>query len=157
MSSRLRRLGVSIWQARYLYLLLIPGVVYFAVFHYAPMSGLVLAFKKYNAKLGIWGSSWVGMANFQRIFTTPAAVTAIRNTLEINFSRLLFQFPVPILLALLINEVRNRAFKKVAQTVSYMPYFISTVVVCSMITLFTSEKAFIAQIMGWFGEPPRSS
>ena len=107
MSSRLRRLGISIWQSRYIYLLLIPGIVYFVVFYYAPMSGLVLAFKKYNAKLGIWGSPWVGMANFQRIFTTPAAVTAIRNTLEINFSRLLFQFPVPILLALLINEMRG--------------------------------------------------
>ena len=151
MSSRLRRLGVSIWQARYIYLLLIPGIVYFAVFHYAPMSGLVLAFKKYNAKLGIWGSPWVGMANFQRIFTTPAAVTAIRNTLEINFSRLLFQFPVPILLALLINEMRGTKVKRIYQTVYTFPHFLSWVVVSAIISNFFANNGMINTIIASSG------
>ncbi len=151
MSSRLRRLGISIWQARYIYLLLIPGIVYFAVFHYAPMSGLVLAFKKYNAKLGIWGSQWVGMANFQRIFTTPAAVTAIRNTLEINFSRLLFQFPVPILLALLINEMRGTKLKRVYQTVYTFPHFLSWVVVSAIISNFFANSGMINTIIASTG------
>ena len=80
MKPKLRRWLLQVWDARYLYILLIPGILYFAFFHYAPMSGVVLAFKKYNAKLGIWGSQWIGWTNFQRIFSTPAAVRAIRNT-----------------------------------------------------------------------------
>ena len=104
MRKTLNKYLLRIWQARYLYLLLIPGLLYFALFHYVPMGGLVLAFKKYNARLGIWGSQWVGWTNFQRIFSTPAAVRAIRNTFEINLSRLLWQFPIPIVLAILINE-----------------------------------------------------
>ena len=93
MKTRLNRLGRDIWQARYIYLLLIPALLYFAVFHYGPMNGVVLAFKKYNARLGIWGSPSVGWANFERIFRTPDALTAIKNTFEINLSRLVFQFP----------------------------------------------------------------
>ena len=107
MQARLKKLARAMWDARYIYLLLIPGIVYFAVFHYGPMNGVILAFKKYNARLGIWGSKWVGWDNFARIFRTPAAMEAIRNTFEINISRLLFQFPAPILLALLINEMRG--------------------------------------------------
>ena len=103
MQARLKKLARAMWDARYIYLLLIPGIVYFAVFHYGPMNGVILAFKKYNARLGIWGSKWVGWDNFARIFRTPAAMEAIRNTFEINISRLLFQFPAPILLALLIS------------------------------------------------------
>jgi putative aldouronate transport system permease protein len=101
MKERLHTLSRKIWEARYIYLLLIPGILYFAIFHYGPMGGLVLAFKKYNARLGIFGSQWVWLDNFIRIFVTSGAVQGIRNTFVINFSRLLIEFPVPILLALL--------------------------------------------------------
>ena len=151
MTKRLQRLGNAIWQARFLYLLLIPGIVYYAVFYYVPTSGLALAFKKYNARLGIWGSPSVGWANFQRIFTTPAAVTAIRNTLEINFSRLLFQFPVPILLALLINEMRGTRFKRIYQTVYTFPHFLSWVVMSAIISNFFANGGMINTIIANMG------
>lgn len=151
MKARLHRLGTAIWHARYLYLLLIPGIVYFAVFHYQPMSGLVLAFKKYNAKLGIWGSKWIWLDNFKRIFTTPAAMTAIRNTLEINFSRLLFQFPVPILLALLINEMRGTRIKRIYQTVYTFPHFLSWVVMSAIISNFFANGGMINTIIADMG------
>ena len=151
MTKRLQRLGNAIWQARFLYLLLIPGIVYYAVFYYVPMSGLALAFKKYNARLGIWGSPSVGWANFQRIFTTPAAVGAIRNTLEINFSRLLFQFPVPILLALLINEMRGTRFKRIYQTVYTFPHFLSWVVMSAIISNFFANGGMINTIIAGMG------
>ena len=115
------------------------------------MSGLVLAFKKYNARLGIWGSPSVGWANFQRIFTTPAAVSAIRNTLEINFSRLLFQFPVPILLALLINEMRGTKWKRVYQTVYTFPHFLSWVVMSAIISNFFANGGMINTIIANMG------
>lgn len=151
MKAKLHRLGTGIWHARYLYLLLIPGIVYFAIFHYGPMSGLLLAFKKYNARLGIWGSKWVGFDNFERIFTTPAAVTAIQNTLEINFSRLLFQFPVPILLALLINEMRGTRLKRVYQTVYTFPHFLSWVVMSAIISNFFANGGMINTIIANMG------
>ena len=146
MKAKLHRLAIAIWHARYLYLLLIPGIVYFAVFHYGPMNGLLLAFKKYNARLGIWGSKWVGLDNFRRIFTTPAAVTAIRNTLEINLSRLLFQFPVPILLALLLNEMRNLRYKKLLQTFLYVPHFISIVIVVSITMILFGPSGIVYKV-----------
>lgn len=151
MTKRWQRLGNAIWQARFLYLLLIPGIVYYAVFYYVPMSGLALAFKKYNARLGIWGSPSVGWANFQRIFTTPAAVSAIRNTLEINFSRLVFQFPVPILLALLINEMRGTKWKRVYQTVYTFPHFLSWVVMSAIISNFFANGGMINTIIANMG------
>ena len=151
MTKRLHRLGTAIWQARYLYLLLIPGIVYYAVFYYVPMSGLVLAFKKFNARLGIWGSPWVGWANFQRIFTTPAATTAIRNTLEINLSRLLFQFPVPILLARRINEMRGSKVKRIYQTVYTFPHFLSWVVMSAIISNFFANGGMINTIIANLG------
>nr|HML49304.1 sugar ABC transporter permease [Clostridia bacterium] len=101
--ARGRALLRDILRSRYLYLLLLPGLAYFILFHYRPMYGLLLAFKKYNARLGIWASPWVGLSNFQRLFITPLAISAIQNTIVISLSRLIFQFPAPILLALLIN------------------------------------------------------
>lgn len=136
------------------YLLAIPVVVYFILFAYKPMLGAVIAFKDYSRAFGIWGSPWAnhyGMEHFLDFFHSVYFGRTLRNTLTISLANIVFGFPLPIILALMINEVRNQKFKRVVQTVSYMPYFISTVVVCSMITLFTSEKAFISQIVGWFG------
>ena len=105
-----KSLARRIWDARWLYLLILPGVLYFVVWHYMPMEGILLAFKKYNARLGIWGSEWVGLKNFKRIFITPAAIKAILNTLRVSLSRLVIEFPAPIILALLLNEVVGKQF-----------------------------------------------
>ena len=151
MRAKLRRLGHDIWEARYLYLMLIPGLVFFAVFHYAPMSGVILAFKKYNARLGIWGSQWVGMDNFARIFKTPAAMEAIRNTFEINIARLVFQFPAPIILALLINEMRGTKLKRVYQTIYTFPHFLSWVIVSTILSNFLANGGMINTIISNLG------
>ena len=151
MKNSIYKLANRMWQARYLYLLLVPGLVYFALFHYVPMSGLVLAFKKYNARLGIWGSQWVGWTNFARIFSTPAAVRAIRNTFEINLSRLLWQFPIPIALAILINEMRGTKVKRIYQIVYTFPHFLSWVIVSTLISNFFSNGGMINTIIANMG------
>lgn len=151
MQSRFRKLGRAIWDARYLYLMLIPGLLFFIIFHYGPMSGVMLAFKKYSARLGIWGSPWVGFAHFERIFKTPAAVAAIRNTFEINFARLIFQFPAPILLALLINEMRGTKLKRVYQTIYTFPHFLSWVIVSTILSNFLSNGGMINTIISNMG------
>jgi len=150
-NARLRKGLLNIWQARYLYLLLLPAVLYFTVFQYGPMSGVVLAFKKYNARLGVMGSPWVGLANFKRIFTTSAAVTAIRNTFEINLSRLIWQFPAAIILALLLNEMRGTRVKRVYQTIYTFPHFLSWVVVSSLLSNFFSNGGMINSIISSLG------
>ena len=151
MNTKLKKLSVRIFQARYLYLLLIPGLLYFFFFHYQPMAGLVLAFKKYNAKAGIWGSAWIGLSNFKRIFSTPDAIQAIRNTFVINFSRLIFQFPAPILLALLLNEMRGTRLKCVYQTVYTFPHFLSWIIVSTLLTNFFSNGGMVNSVIAAVG------
>lgn len=151
MAARLKRLGHDMWEARYIYLLLIPGILYFAIFQYGPMGGLVLAFKKYNARLGILASEWVGLTNFRRIFVTPDAVAAIRNTLEINLSRMVFQFPVPILLAIFLNEMRGTRFKRLYQTVYTFPHFLSWVIVSTILINFLSNGGAVNAVIAALG------
>ena len=151
MRKTLNKYLLRIWQARYLYLLLIPGLLYFALFHYVPMGGLVLAFKKYNARLGIWGSQWVGWTNFQRIFSTPAAVRAIRNTFEINLARLVWQFPIPIVLAILVNEMRGRRVKRVYQIIYTFPHFLSWIIVSTLISNFFANGGMINTMIASLG------
>lgn len=146
-----KRLTVEMWRARYIYLILLPGILYFAVFQYGPMGGLVLAFKKYNARLGIWGSQWVGMKNFARIFSTPAAMTAIRNTFEINLSRLVFQFPFAVILALLLNEMRGQRLKRIYQTVYTFPHFLSWITVSSILMDFMSNGGAVNGVLAAIG------
>ncbi len=124
------------WQ---LYALIIPAIVYIFVFNYIPMYGVQIAFKNYRTNLGIWGSQWVGFDHFIRFITFPNFKNIIMNTLRIGLYSLA-TFPCSIILALMLNEVRMHRFKKTAQMITYMPYFLSTVVVCSMITLFFSEQ-----------------
>ena len=146
-----RTLAQRMWDARYIYLILLPGIIYFLVIHYYPMYGLVLAFKKYSAKLGIWGSQWVGFAHFERIFSTPAAVRSIINTLQISFWRLVFQFPAPILLALLLNEMPEGKCKKLYQTVYTFPHFLSWVVVGTLITNLLSNTGTVNLVLKSMG------
>lgn len=133
----------AMWKARYIYILLLGYFVWLLIFHYGPMYGLLLAFKKYNAKLGIWGSEWVGLANLKRIFVTPVAKRAIWNTLTISIRRTIFQFPFPIILAVLITEMRGRKLKKVYQTIFTFPHFLSWVVVGAILTNFLSGSGTI--------------
>ncbi len=121
------------WQ---LYLMILPAVVWLIIFCYVPMYGVTLAFKNFNFAKGIIGSPWVGFVNFRRLFSSYWFPTIIRNTLTISLLSLVMGFPMPIILSLMINEISNIRIKKVFQTVSYAPHFISTIVVCGMVMLF---------------------
>ena len=128
-----RSLGRSMFMYRGLLIMLIPAVVWFLVFEYYPMYGVIIAFKKYRILEGIVGSPWVGLDNFERLFRSPTFLNVFRNTLLISFYKLIFGFPAPIILALLLNEIRIQKFKKAVQTISYLPHFISWVVISALI------------------------
>lgn len=134
------RLLKSIWKHRTIYTLLIPGLVWYLIFAYGPMGGLSLAFKTYKAKLGIWMSPWAGLDNYVYVFRDPAFIRSIWRTLTVNLGRIVFTFPVPIVIALLLNELRYARMKRIVQTVLTFPNFLSWVVVSSiMITFFASD------------------
>lgn len=139
------------WQ---IYLMAVPVIVYFLLFNYAPMVGVVMAFQKFSMRKGIFGSPFVGFDNFIRFFNTPSFWRLLRNTLLISFYGLIFSFPLPIIFALCLNEVRSTKFKKIVQTISYLPYFISVVVVVSILYDFGKSNGLItliAQRFGWTG------
>lgn len=133
------------------YLMVLPVIIYFLIFAYKPMYGILIAFQNFKPQLGISGSEWVGLDNFTRFFSDPSAKRIIGNTFRISAWSILIGFPAPIILALLINEIKNKAFKRVVQTVTYMPYFISIVVMCSLIKVFTQSDGFISDFLGNFG------
>ena len=132
-------LRVRIWKHRQYYLLLLPAVIYVAIFCYAPMYGLQIAFKDYKVSLGVTGSPWIGLQNFTDFFQGYYFWNLIRNTLAISLYTLVVGFPIPIIVALILNELKPK-YKKVTQTVLYAPHFISTVVIVGMITLFFSPS-----------------
>ena len=136
---------------KYLYAMMLPVIAYYVVFHYAPMYGALIAFKDYSPMKGILGSDWVGLKHFEDFFRSYYFLRILKNTLLISLYSLLFEFPAPIVLALLINEVRHRAFKRAVQTITYMPYFISLVVICGIITDFTNADGLINRIFIWLG------
>ncbi|WP_235885313.1 ABC transporter permease [Paenibacillus cymbidii] len=123
-----------------LYLLLVPAIIFYAVFCYVPMFGLVIAFKDYNIFKGIFGSDWVGLDNFRAMVNFPGFYEMIRNTLVLNVLNLVFGFPAPILLALMLNEVRSRYFKRFAQSLLYLPHFISWIILSGIIYNLLSPK-----------------
>jgi len=118
---------------RYVYLLLLPGIVTLIVFNYFPMYGIQLAFKNFRFIDGIWGSPWVGFDNFTMIFSTPGFMSVLKNTLIISVMKLITGYPVPIILCLLLNELKSTRFKKVTQTVLYLPHFLSWVIIAGLI------------------------
>lgn len=148
----------SVWKEvrkyKHLYIILLPAILYYIIFHYAPMGGLVIAFQKYSVTKGIFGSKWVGLTNFKDFLSDIYFWRLIKNTLLINFWALIFGFPAPIILALLLNEVKNKWFKKTVQTITYMPHFLSVVVVCSLVLTFVSSQGFINSIISMFGGEP---
>ena len=117
-----------IWKKRWLYLMCIPGLVYLILFHYVPMYGIMMAFQNFSFKKGIFGSPFNDFANFKELFGSQIFYRVLRNSLFLSVTRLIFSFPVPIILALLINEIRCKAFKRTAQTLMYLPHFLSWVV-----------------------------
>ena len=141
------RLGRDLIINRYLYLMAIPVLAYFIIFKYLPMYGVIISFKNFNPRLGILGSKWVGFQHFKTFFSSIWFWRVITNTLAINFMNLLFGFPAPLILALLINEVRYKFFKKAVQTITYMPHFISMVVVAGMIITFTAKQGLINDLI----------
>lgn len=137
------------WQ---LWTLMIPGALIFIIFRYLPMTGIQIAFKNFNAIGGIWGSPWVGFEHFVRFFTSSECWLILGNTLKISVLGLVLGFPLPIMIALLLNQTRNLKVKKVVQTTIYAPYFISVVVVSGMIMLFLSPSSgVINKIIEFFG------
>lgn len=126
-----------------LYLMILPVLIYFIVFAYTPMSGVILAFKDFKVKLGIFGSPWVGLTYFERFFGSFNFGMLLKNTIGISLYSLLIGFPIPIVFALLLNYLRLKHLKKTLQMVSYAPYFISTVVICGMIAIFMDKNTGI--------------
>lgn len=136
---------------KYIYIMAIPVVIYYLIFMYWPMYGAQIAFKQYSPGKGIVGSPWVGFSHFEKFFRSFYLVRLLRNTLLISLYSLLFSFPAPIILALLLNELRSNRFKRCVQTISYLPHFISVMVVCGMIIDFTRSDGLINDIIAMFG------
>ena len=137
------------WQLYVFFLL--PALLLTIIFKYVPMGGVLIAFEDYNVIDGVFGSKWVGLEYFRRFLASPDFMNYLVNTLKLSIYGLLWGFPVPILLALMLNEVTNAKFKRAIQTVSYLPHFISTVVVCGMVMNFLSLDGIINQIIAAFG------
>ena len=132
------------------YMLILPVIVWYLVFAYAPMWGILVAFMNYRPFLGFWGSEWVGFQHFENFINSIFFWRLIRNTFMLNIWGLVFGFPAPIILALLLNEVRIKWFKKSVQTITYMPYFISLVVAMGMVNIFTAPNGWITQLLSPF-------
>ncbi|MBQ2955812.1 MAG: sugar ABC transporter permease [Clostridia bacterium] len=146
-----QRLSRDFKMNKYKYLLIIPVLIYLAVFAYKPMYGLVIAFKNYKPTRGIMRSQWVGFMWFENFFTDIYFWRLLRNTFTLSALSILFGFPAPILLALLLNEIHHSGFKRTVQTITYMPYFISLVVTCSIIKIYCQENGLFSQIAELFG------
>lgn len=136
----------------WLYVMMFPVLTYFIIFKYIPMYGITLAFKEYKIKLGIWDSPWIGFENFERFFSSYNFSQLLRNTISISFFSILVTFPLTIVFALGLNYLVNTRFKKTVQMASYAPHFISTVIVCGMITIFLSrETGVVNKFINLFG------
>lgn len=146
-----KRLATDLKVNRYKYLLILPVLVYLALFAYKPMYGLVIAFQDFRPSLGIAKSAWVGLKQFRLFFNDVYFWRLIRNTFSISLLTIAFGFPAPIILALLLNEIKNIRFKRTVQTITYMPYFISMVVVCSLIRTYAQSNGLMSQIAVAFG------
>lgn len=147
----LNRLMKDLKKYKTLYLLIIPVVIWYILFCYKPMYGVIIAFKDYRPGLGIAGSKWVGLKHFKQFFDSFYFGRTLKNTLVISLSQIIFGFPAPIIFALLLNEIKNMKFKRITQTISYMPHFISMVVVASMIRVLTSQNGIITSLLSVFG------
>lgn len=164
MKTRKKFLGASVRdlnRCKALYLMILPAVLALFIFHYIPIYGLQIAFRDFRASKGIWGSEWVGLENFIKFFKYPYFGRVLKNTIWISL-RSLLNFPFPVIFAIMLHEMKNPKLKRVCQQLTYAPYFVSTVVLCSMVTLFTNSETglinIIIQMLGgearnFMGEP----
>ncbi|UJF33921.1 ABC transporter permease [Paenibacillus hexagrammi] len=151
-ATRSSELSRRLWRNKWIYVMLLPGVLYFLIFKYIPMYGLIISFQNYKPFKGVSGSEWVGFEHFQRLFTEPDFFNILSNTLILFVMNILFYFPIPILLALMLNEVRFGLFKKVFQTIVYLPHFMSWVIIVSIsFVMLTMDGGIINQMISYFG------
>lgn len=144
-----------IWRDRYLLLMLVPVGAFYLIFCYWPMYGILISFQKYNMFKGVFGSSWVGLANFRRIFSTSDFYMVLGNTLTLNLLSLAVGFPAPIILSLMLNELRSLRFKRVLQTIAYLPHFLSWVVIASIIApLLSPTTGVVNKLIQYCGGEP---
>jgi putative aldouronate transport system permease protein len=147
-ASRLKQVWSGITRDKFLYVLALPGLLYFLIFKYVPMWGIVIAFQNYSPYQGMSGSPWVGLEHFQRFFSNPDFFTLFRNTLAINVLSLSLFFPLPILLSLMLNEVRHMVYKKIIQSIVYLPHFLSWVIIVGItFLLFSTGDGAINQML----------
>lgn len=152
LKQKLSRLAVHFRNDWQIYLMLLPTVIWMIVFLYKPMYGLQIAFKDYSIFRGVAASPWVGFEHFQTLFSNDQFLRAIKNTIIISALNLLFGFPAPIILALMFNEILHATYKRTAQTVVYLPHFISTVIIAGIVTTaFSPTAGVVNTVMGWFG------
>lgn len=134
-----------------IYIMLVPVLLFYLIFHYKPMYGAIIAFKDFSPMLGIWKSPWIGFEHFTEFLGSYNFWSVLRNTVLLSLYDLIFGFPAPIILALLLNEIRNALFKRAVQTITYMPHFISLVVICGMVKEFTAADGIINDVLAYFG------
>lgn len=141
------------WQ---LYLIFLIPAAYFIVFHYVPMAGIFMAFEEYSLAKGLFGSEWIGFDNFKELFSGEAFPLALRNTCIMALLNLTIGFIAPVLLGILVSQVKSKRFSRVIQTVTYMPYFVSAVVCCTLAQEFLNDNGAITALLGWFGIPKQN-
>ncbi|MDP4153475.1 MAG: ABC transporter permease subunit [Bacillota bacterium] len=146
-----KRLVKNYKQHRWIYYMALPVIIYYIVFKYLPMAGLVISFENYRPARGLFHSDWVGFKQFIDFFSSPFAWRIIRNTITINLQSLVFGFPAPIILALLLNEIQAQRYKSTLQTLSYLPHFISLVVVCGILRDFSTSTGLFNNMLAFFG------
>lgn len=139
---------------RFIYLLVLPGLLYFIIYRYLPMGGLLLAFQEYNPFVGMWKSEWVGFKHFGRMFENPEVIQVLFNTLELSFLQIFVAFPVAIILALMLNGLRNESYKKLIQSMVYLPHFLSWVVVVGIFVVFMRGEGLINSVLAQFNIAP---
>jgi putative aldouronate transport system permease protein len=155
LGTRLGDTGRYLWRYRILYLLSVPGILYFFLFKYVPLFGSVIAFQNYNIFKGITGSDWVGLEHFQKMFSHYDFLRILNNTILLGLYDLVIAFPVPILLAILLNEVRMIVFKRLLQTIVYMPHFLSWVVISGIFMgIFSMDAGVVNKALGFLGMQP---
>jgi len=150
-SDYYRKIAKDLKRYRFAYIAIIPVLLYYILFHYKPMYGILMAFQEYDPARGILGSKWVGFEHFITFFNSPYFFRVVRNTFLLNLYQLIFEFPTPIIFALLLNEIYNIKYKRVIQTITYFPHFISTVVMCGMIVDFCMTDGLFNDIIEFFG------
>ncbi|WP_019912703.1 ABC transporter permease [Paenibacillus sp. HW567] len=145
------KLGKDLLRNKWLYLMILPVIIYYVMFQYVPMYGAIIAFKQYIPSKGILGSDWVGLKHFEEFFSSIYFFRVIKNTILLSFFNLLFGFPAPIILALLLNELKSPLFRRLTQTITYMPHFITLVVVAGIIRYFTLSDGLFNDLVAFFG------